>query len=222
MISVFRRVRCRYAVCRELCRNPAPLFRRSADAQCFAALPQTSSQLRCRRVRRFPPPSTESAPGGDCRASCAGPCAPRARPFPSPRRGCERWLPRAGNAAATHPGRCGRRRAKAATCKESATLYVAKRRANKPVLPQASCRPQGSPGSGPRQLELPRPLLASEAVPSEDAGFLSHVHTDRPLGRPRGPLLQQHVGLLVAAPPRLCSSTLLLSTATPAVDYLKA
>ena len=190
-------MRCRYAVCRELCRNPAPLFRRSADAQCFAALPQTSSQLRCRRVRRFPPPSTESAPGGDCRASCAGPCAPRARPFPSPRRGCERWLPRAGNAAATHPGRCGRRRAKAATCKESATLYVAKRRANKPVLPQASCRPQGSPGSGPRQLELPRPLLASEAVPSEDAGFLSHVHTDRPLGRPRGPLLQQHVGLLV-------------------------
>ena len=81
--------------------------------------------------------------------------------------------------------------------KESATLYVAKRRANKPVLPQASCRPQGSPGSGPGQLELPRPLLASEAVPSEDAGFLSHVHTDRPLGRPRGPLLQQHVGLLV-------------------------
>lgn len=54
-ISVFRRVRCRYAVCRELCRNPAPLFRRSADAQCFAALPQTSSQLRCRRVRRSPP-----------------------------------------------------------------------------------------------------------------------------------------------------------------------
>ena len=163
---------------------------------------QSSFQLFC---RCFPPPSTESAPGGDCRASCAGPCAPRARPFPSPRRGCERWLPRAGNAAATHPGRCGRRRAKAATCKESATLYVAKRRANKPVLPQASCRPQGSPGSGPRQLELPRPLLASEAVPSEDAGFLSHVHTDRPLGRPRGPLLQQHVGLLVAAPPRLCA-----------------
>ena len=181
---------------------------------------QSSFQLFC---RCFPPPSTESAPGGDCRASCAGPCAPRARPFPSPRRGCERWLPRAGNAAATHPGRCGRRRAKAATCKESATLYVAKRRANKPVLPQASCRPQGSPGSGPGQLELPRPLLASEAVPSEDAGFLSHVHTDRPLGRPRGPLLQQHVGLLVAAPPRLCAPRpCLSSTATPAVDYLKA
>ena len=174
---------------------------------------QSSFQLFC---RCFPPPSTESAPGGDCRASCAGPCAPRARPFPSPRRGCERWWPRAGNAAATHPGRCGRRRAKAATCKESATLYVAKRRANKPVLPQASCRPQGSPGSGPGQLELPRPLLASEAVPSEDAGFLSHVHTDRPLGRPRGPLLQQHVGLLVAAPPRLCAPRpCLSSTATP-------
>lgn len=99
--------------------------------------------------------------------------------------------------------------------KESATLYVAKRRANKPVLPQASCRPQGSPGSGPGQLELPRPLLASEAVPSEDAGFLSHVHTDRPLGRPRGPLLQQHVGLLVAAPPRLCSSTLFVFNCCP-------
>ena len=129
--------------------------------------------------------------------------------------------------SATHPGRCGRRRAEAATCKESATLYVAKRRANKPVLPQASCRPQGSPGSGPRQLELPRPLLASEAVPSEDAGFLSHVHTDRPLGRPRGPLLQQHVGLLVvqrrrsaAASPRpLCRRS--RPTATAAVDYLK-
>ena len=174
---------------------------------------QSSFQLFC---RCFPPPSTESAPGGDCRASCAGPCAPRARPFPSPRRGCERWLPRAGNAAATHPGRCGRRRAKAATCKESATLYVAKRRANKPVLPQASCRPQGSPGSGPGQLELPRPLLASEAVPSEDAGFLSHVHTDRPLGRPRGPLLQQHVGLLVAAPPRLCAPRPCLSSSTAA------
>jgi hypothetical protein len=173
-----------------------------------------------------PPPSTESAPGGDCRASCAGPCAPRARPFPSPRRGCERWLPRAGNAAATHPGRCGRRRAKAATCKESATLYVAKRRANKPILPQASCRPQGSPGSGPGQLELPRPLLASEAVPSEDAGFLSHVHTDRPLGRPRGPLLQQHVGLLVVQ--RTAQAATLLDLVCrrqllpPAVDYLKA
>ena len=124
--------------------------------------------------------------------------------------------------SATHPGRCGRRRAEAATCKESATLYVAKRRANKPVLPQASCRPQGSPGSGPGQLELPRPLLASEAVPSEDAGFLSHVHTDRPLGRPRGPLLQQHVGLLVAAPPRLCAPRPCLSSTAPPVDYLKA
>ena len=182
---------------------------------------QSSFQLFC---RCFPHPSTESAPGGDCRASCAGPCAPRARPFPSPRRGCERWLPRAGNAAATHPGRCGRRRAKAATCKESATLYVAKRRANKPVLPQASCRPQGSPGSGPGQLELPRPLLASEAVPSEDAGFLSHVHTDRPLGRPRGPLLQQHVGLLVVQ--RTAQAAALLDLVCPqrlppAVDYLK-
>ena len=190
----------------------------------FVAVQMLSVLQRCRKPVRscaaavfaVPPPSAESAPGGECCASCAGPCAPRARPFPSPRRGCERWLPRAGNAAATHPGRCGRRRAKAATCKESATLYVAKRRANKPVLPQASCRPQGSPGSGPGQLELPRPLLASEAVPSEDAGFLSHVHTDRPLGRPRGPLLQQHVGLLVAAPPRLCAPRpCLSSTATP-------
>ena len=183
---------------------------------------QSSFQLFC---RCSPPPSTESAPGGKRRASCAGPCAPRARPFPSPRRGCERWLPRAGNAAATHPGRCGRRRAKTATCKESATLYVAKRRANKPVLPQASCRPQGSPGSGPGQLELPRPLLASEAVPSEDAGFLSHVHTDRPLGRPRGPLLQQHVGLLVVQ--RTAQAAALLDLVCPqrlppAVDYLKA
>ena len=48
-------------------------------------------------------------------------------------------------------------------------------------------------------------LACCKAVSSEDAGFLSHVHTDRPLGRPRGPLLQQHVGLLVAAPPRLCA-----------------
>ena len=129
---------------------------------------QSSFQLFC---RCFPPPSTESAPGGDCRASCAGPCAPRARPFPSPRRGCERWWPRAGNAAATHPGRCGRRRAKAATCKESATLYVAKRRANKPVLPQASCRPQGSPGSGPGQLELPRPCLLERQFRAKTQGF---------------------------------------------------
>ena len=93
------------------------------------------------------------------------------------------------------------------------------------VLPQASCRPQGSPGSGPGQLELPRPLLASEAVPSEDAGFLSHVHTDRPLGRPRGPLLQQHVGLLVVQ--RTAQAAALLDLVCrqllpPAVDYLKA
>ena len=118
-----------------------------------------------------PPPSTESAPGGDCRASCAGPCAPRARPFPSPRRGCERWLPHAGNAAATHPGRCGRRRAKAATCKESATLYVAKRRANKPVLPQAgSCR-RGSPGSGPNQLKAGRASPAARQYRAKTQGF---------------------------------------------------
>ena len=159
-------MRCRYAVCRELCRNPAPLFRRSADAQCFAALPQTSSQLRCRRVRRFPPQVQNQHP-----AENAGPSASCARPFPSPRRGCERWLPRAGNAAATHPGRCGRRRAEAATCKESATLYVAKRRANKPVLPQASCRPQGSPGSGPGQLELPRPCLLARQFRAKTQGF---------------------------------------------------
>ena len=192
------------AVCCELCRKPALLLRRSADAQCFAALPQTSSQLRCRRVRRSPPPSAESAPGGECCASCAGPCAPRARPFPSPRRGC------------------GRRHAEAATCKESATLYVAKRRANKPVLPQASCRPQGSRSPGAGAAGAATALLASEAVPSEDAGFLSHVHTDRPLGRPRGPLLQQHVGLLVAAPPRLCAPRPCLSSTAPPVDYLKA
>ena len=131
---------------------------------------QSSFQLFC---RCFPPPSTESAPGGDCRASCAGPCAPRARPFPSPRRGCERWLPRAGNAAATHPGRCGRRRAKAATWKESATLYVAKRRANKPVLPQleASCRPQGSRAPRPGQLQAAPALLAAEAVRAKSQGF---------------------------------------------------
>ena len=133
-----------------------------AANQFAAALPPCSP---------FPPPSAESAPGGECCASCAGPCAPRARPFPSPRRGCERWLPRAGNAAATHPGRCGRRRAKAATCKESATLYVAKRRANKPVLPQASCRPQGSPGSGPGQLELPRPCLLERQFRAKTQGF---------------------------------------------------
>ena len=53
------------------------------------------------------------------------------------------------------------------------------------------------PGSGAGAAEAATALLASEAVPSEDAGFLSHVHTDRPLGRPREPLLQQHVGLLV-------------------------
>ena len=65
------------------------------------------------------------------------------------------------------------------------------------VLPQASCHPQGSRAPGAGAAGAATALLASEAVPSEDAGFLSHVHTDRPLGRPRGPLLQQHVGLLV-------------------------
>lgn len=124
----------------------------------------------------FPPPSAESAPGGKCCASCAGPCAPRARPFPSPRRGCERLLPHAGNTAATHPGRCGRRRAKAATCKESATLYVAKRRANKPVLPQAgSCR-RGSPGSGPNQLKAGRASPAARQFERRRRVSLSRTH----------------------------------------------
>ena len=45
--------------------------------------------------------------------------------------------------------------------------------------------------------KLWRPCLLQSSS-SEDAGSLSHLHTDRPLGRPRGPLLQQHVGLLVA------------------------
>ena len=51
-----------------------------------------------------------------------------------------------------------------------------------------------APGPTSSRLAGPRLLQGSS---SEDAGFLSHVHTDRPLGRPRGPLLQQHVGLLV-------------------------
>ena len=78
-----------------------------------------------------------------------------------------------------------------------------------------------APGPTSSRLAGPRLLQGSS---SEDAGFLSHVHTDRPLGRPRGPLLQQHVGLLVvqrtdqaAAPPQLCSSSI-----APPVDYLKA
>ena len=174
-------------------RCAAPLFRRSADAQCFAALPQTSSQLRCRRVRRSPPQVQNQHPAENAARRAQG-LALRApgrfrRRAEAASAGCharamqQRHTPRTLRASPRR-GSDG---------KESATLYVAKRRANKPVLPQASCRPQGSPGSGPGQLELPRPLLASEAVPSEDAGFLSHVHTDRPLGRPRGPLLQQHV-----------------------------
>ena len=156
------------AVCCELCRKPALLLRRSAIGQCIA---DAAIQFPTVLPLSSPPPSTESAPGGDCRASCAGPCAPRARPFPSPRRGCERWLPRAGNAAATHPGRCGRRRAKAATCKESATLYVAKRRANKPVLPQASSCPLGSRAPGRQQLEAVAALLATKAVRAKTQGF---------------------------------------------------
>ena len=71
-------------------------------------------------------------------------------------------------------------------------------------------------GSGAGAAGAATALLVSEGVPSEDAGFLSHVHTDRPLGRPRGPLLQQHVGLLVAAPPRLCAPRPCLSSSTAA------
>ena len=186
------------------CRKPV----RSCAAAVFAVPPPKCRISTRRRMLRVVRRALRSA------RQAVSVAAPRLRALVATRGQCS---------SATHPGRCGRRRAKAATCKESATLYVAKRRAKKPVVPQASCRPQGSPGSGPGQLELPRPLLASEAVPSEDAGFLSHVHTDRPLGRPRGPLLQQHVGLLVAAPPRLCAPRpCSSSTATPAVDYLKA
>ena len=85
--------------------------------------------------------------------------------------------------------------------------------------------PSGQPGSGAGAAGAAAALLASEAVPSEDAGFLSHVHTDRPLGRPRGPLLQQHVGLLVVQ--RTAQAAALLDLVCrqqlpPAVDYLKA
>ena len=74
--------------------------------------------------------------------------------------------------------------------------------------PGAACAPLGclapsklppsrQPGSRTdNSCKLSRPCLL-QGSSSEDAGFLSHVHTDRPLGRPRGPLLQQHVGLLV-------------------------
>ena len=93
------------------------------------------------------------------------------------------------------------------------------------VLPQASCRPRGSRAPGPSTAHAAAALLATEAVPSEDAGFLSHVHTDRPLGRPRGPLLQQHVGLLVVQrrlQPLPSSTLFCLQLLPPAVDYLKA
>ena len=153
---------------------------------------QSSFQLFC---RCFPPPRVLNQHPAEIVARRAQGLALRApgrfrRRAEAASAGCHARRDAAATCVAACPGRRERK-------EESATLYVAKRRANKPVLPQASCRPQGSPGSGPGQLELPRPLLASEAVPSEDAGFLSHVHTDRPLGRPRGPLLQQHVGLLV-------------------------
>ena len=39
------------------------------------------------------------------------------------------------------------------------------------VLPQASCRPQGSPGSGPGQLELPRPRLLERQFRAKTQGF---------------------------------------------------
>ena len=169
-------MRCRYAVCRELCRNPAPLFRRSADAQCFAALPQTSSQLRCRRVRRSPPQVQNQHPAENAARRAQG-LALRApgrfrRRAEAASAGCharamqQRHTPRTLRASPRR-GSDG---------KESATLYVAKRRANKPVLPQAgSCR-RGSPGSGPNQLKAGRASPAARQFERRRRVSLSRTH----------------------------------------------
>ena len=55
--------------------------------------------------------------------------------------------------------------------------------------------PSRQPGSGPTTAASCGGPACYRAVRAKS---LSHLHTDRPLGRPRGPLLQQHVGLLVA------------------------
>ena len=103
-------------------------------------------------------------------------------------------------------------------------LYRVSAESRAGCLAPSKLPPSGQPGLRAGAAGAAAALLASEAVPSEDAGFLSHVHTDRPLGRPRGPLLQQHVGLLVVQrrPGSCPSSTSLSSTANAAVAYLKA
>ena len=170
-------------MCCELCRNPAPLFRRSADAQCFAALPQTSSQLRCRRVRRFrfPPPSAESAPGGECRAKrvvrqAVSVAAPRLRALVATRVETRRTrtiqqLSALDAACVAAPRQRARAPRTPRAEKESATLYVAKRRANKPVLPQASSYSLGSRAPDRQQLQAVAALLATKAVRAKSQGF---------------------------------------------------
>ena len=91
-------------------------------------------------------------------------------------------------------------------------------RAHNLSCPKQAAAAEAARAPGPTSSRLAGPRLL-QGSSSEDAGSLSHLHTDRPLGRPRGPLLQQHVGLLVAAPPRLCApqpcSSSKSSTATP-------
>ena len=78
--------------------------------------------------------------------------------------------------------------------------------------------PSRQPGSGAEAAPSCRGPACWRGSSSEVAGFLSHVHTDRPLGRPRGPLLQQHVGLLVVQ--RRRPATALLDLVVQVVQLL--
>ena len=97
-------------------------------------------------------------------------------------------------------------------------LYRVSAESRAGCLAPSKLPPSWQPGSrADNSCKLSRPCLLRRQS-SEDAGFLSHVHTDRPLGRPRGPLLQQHVGLLVVQ--RRRPATALLDLVVQVVQLL--